>query len=163
VSALVSSGVHHQTFHYRRGGDRIGVPFQFERGRNWQTVCFHATKGRHNTALGKVARKWWQRLPWAMHGRRQPKVGRTGQQGHVGQQVFSADSGEKTGTDQAVREIEPRVVWANVVRKRIRLLWKNVNEVGYKNHLAQVKCHTPVVTSRTKASIHVPRIFKSHA
>jgi hypothetical protein len=34
---------------------------------------------------------------------------------------------------------------------------------SFKQSYYQVMCHTPVLTSRTEASIRVPRMFKSHA
>jgi hypothetical protein len=38
-----------------------------------------------------------------------------------------------------------------------------VRLASYCQHRFDTTCHTPVLKSRTEASIHVPRMFKSHA
>jgi hypothetical protein len=38
-----------------------------------------------------------------------------------------------------------------------------VRLASYNQHRSNTTCHTPVVKSRTEASICVPRMFKSHA
>jgi hypothetical protein len=142
VSALVSSGVHHQTFHYRRGGGKTGVPFQFGRGRSWQTVYFHATRGQHGTALGEAAMQL-ENGGNGCPGRRKeednPRLARLGSRVMWANRSSGPTRVRKQEQIRLSREIEPKVVWADAVRKRIRLLWKNVNEVGCRNHLAQVK------------------------